>query len=208
MLDDAVPQAAPTEATWRVSWDVVEEILDDARAQVTVKIRGSLQLGLLTADESDGIPSEVDQDVSIKLNRTVSVPVVLEAYSSTDITIDNYTLTAVEKEYVLNKLVELGDRHGMVSTMERPFALCRDNNDFPDTVKFLVLRWKTWKKWLLSLDRFEFAEMRTLLTITDRDGNPIPHRIREGGLQFLQCLTEVVTNMEAYDDVPSLLLEF
>jgi hypothetical protein len=172
--DDAVPTAGPAELTYRVGWEVVEMIAD----QVTIRIREPEP----APEDSDGIPQAVDGEISLR-----------GIVSSGHVTADTYVLTDAEKVEVMHAVAELAYRHGHGDVIEYPIKT-------PGGVKVLVLRWRAFARWFLSLDELGFTELQPYL-------RGLPHRTRSGGYEFLSALARIIPGLRQFDDTPHLLLE-
>lgn len=134
-FDDAVPTLTPTDVTYRVGWEVIEQMPDI----VTVQIRR-----VAPVDDSDGVPQLIGHETSLR-------GVIAATTAATNGT---YQLNAGEKITVLMALCELAFRHGHGEIMEYPILV-------PDGgVRILVLKWQRFTRWFLALATFEFDEVR------------------------------------------------
>jgi hypothetical protein len=135
-MSDAIPTAAPEDATYRIDWEVIEQLPE----MVTVQIRKT------ATEESDGVPQIVEGECSVRG----------EVISSL-ITANTYVLSTAEKMTTLIALCELAFRHGHGEILEYPILV-------PDGgIRMLVLKWQRFTRWYLSLATFNFEEMRALL---------------------------------------------
>lgn len=176
-----VPTLIPTEATWKIGWEAVEAIVDQPQ---TVRIRRHL------VDISDGTPVTVSPESSTRGEIVVT----------TDRTTDQvFVLLPHEKLRVLERVIKLADQCNMNYLVERPFLVESEHSLDLDTVRWLVLRWRAFTRWFLSVAALDFDELKPLMA-------DLPFRNREGGLQFLRCVAAIVPTMTPYEDVPQLLL--
>ncbi len=172
--DDAVPVAGPTEPTFRVAWDVVHEAAD----YVTVRLRKPEP----APEDSDGIPTSVDAEVSVR-----------GVVSSGHVTVRTFEITDAVKMQVLVALAELAYRHQHGDLVEYPIRTTGG-------VRMLVLRWQAFRRWFTSVADLDFAEVVPLIA-------GMPFTSRAGGLAFLRTLAGIVPNLGQFEDTPHLLLE-
>lgn len=177
MTDQPVPTALPTEATFRVGWEVIV-------SECTLRIRKPEP----APDDSDGIPQAVDAEVSVQSSRP-----------SGHVTAQHFELSDAGKVNVLGSLCELAWRDGKGDLMSYPFLVPDPDPDEP-RVRMLVHRWHEFTVWLLDHAWFNFDAIGPLV-------RGLPFHARRGGLAFLGMLAGVVQQTSSYHDTPYLLLK-